>query len=186
MKGLGILVLLAATVLSAGVTRADGDSFAFSTDPSSGAVSGAAGTTVGWGYSITNASSSDWLVIIDVNTTSDFSNGTADSSIFDFPIIAPGQTDSQVFSNSDGTGLYELAWNSSAPVGASNSGQFDVTGLFCNDASLDVCSGTTLDEFASYQAIVTATPEPPSTLLLAAGIMIVLLGRAVVGISRTN
>jgi hypothetical protein len=189
MKVVGILVLLAVAVLSPGVARADGDSFTFSTDPGSGTVSGDPGTTVGWGYSITNDSSTDWLVIIAVSTTQDFSDGTADSSIFDFPIIAPGQTDTTPFSIAGGTGLYQLAWNPDAPAGAINSGLFDLTGIFCSDASFDGCSDTTVDQFSPYQALITTSttaPEPSSTVLLFAGLLIVFLGRAYFRNEPTN
>jgi hypothetical protein len=181
MKVVGILVLLVATALTAGVAHADGDSFTFSTDPGSGSISGAPGSTIGWGYSITNDSSSDWLVILAVTTTADFSNGVADGSIFDFPIIAPGETDSMAFSSVAGTGLYQLTWDPDAPAGAVNLGQFDITGLFCGDASFDGCSDTTVDEFSSYQAsvVATITPEPSTILLFVVGLVVLLFGKIV-------
>ena len=51
------------------------DSYTFSVTPTNGAISGTAGSTIGWGYSITNSSSTDWLVTSDL-TASPFANGT--------------------------------------------------------------------------------------------------------------
>lgn len=115
-----------------------------------------------------------------MSTTQDFSNGTADGSLFDFPIIAPGQTDTTPFSIAAGTGLYQLTWDPNAPAGAINVGQFDVTGVFCADASFDGCSDTVVDEFWPYQALVTSTataPEPSCTLLCIVGLVILLFGK---------
>ncbi len=53
------------TICAAVVTvsqSAYADSFTFSSIPASGNISGPAGNSVGWGFSITNYSSSDWLV----------------------------------------------------------------------------------------------------------------------------
>ena len=55
-----------------------------------GAIAGLAGSTIGWGYSIENESTTLWLVTSTLNSGS-FDHGTPDL-LFDFPILAPGQT----------------------------------------------------------------------------------------------
>jgi len=66
------------------------DSITFSLLPSGGNVSGPAGSLVGWGYSITNNSSTDWFLATNLNSDS-FANGIP-TLIFDFPEVAPGAT----------------------------------------------------------------------------------------------
>ena len=81
-------------------------------------LSGPPGSTLTWGYSIDNLSNTDWLVTTGVNAGV-FLNGTPDSSVFDFPIIAPE-------SSADGT-LYQFTWDPMAPIGFVNSGTFQIT-----------------------------------------------------------
>ncbi len=145
------------------------DSFSFSTIPASGNVAGSAGSTIGWGYSITNDSSADWLVTTNL-TANPFLNGTP-ALLFDFPFLAPGQTATESFNPATSSGLYEMTWNSNAPMGFVNSGNFVLsaqwwtgdptgTGMFIADAT---------DASASYSANVgrsAVVPEPSSFALL--------------------
>jgi hypothetical protein len=87
--------------------------FTFNTVPSSGDISGAPGQTIGWGYSITNEDSADYLVLTNLDSGT-FLNGAA-SGLFDFPIVAPGQTVTENFDALLSQGLYELTWHSDAP-----------------------------------------------------------------------
>jgi hypothetical protein len=96
------------TVLFAATSYAD--TFTFSTIPPSGSISGPAGSTVGWGYSVTNNSLDQWLVFNNIGTDAVFSNGTPNSGVFDFPVVAPNTT---ITTDYDGTnGLYEFSWDS--------------------------------------------------------------------------
>jgi len=175
MSKLCAILLLSIGMLVSGQAAQADSSFTFTALPSSGAISGAPGSTVGWGYSIMNDSSTQWLVLSDLNTTESFLNGTPDNNIFDYPIIAPDQTVTVSFNALAGTGLYEFTWNSDAPTGFTNSGEFDLTGFFCADSSLGGCSTTNVDEFAPYS--VTATPEPTPLLLLCTGLTLCWLMR---------
>lgn len=144
------------------------DMVSFSLLPSDGNVSGPAGSVVGWGYSLTNESASDWFMATDLNADA-FSNGIP-TVLFDFPILAPGQTVTEAFNSINSIGLYELAWNVSAPAGYVNSGNFVLSGQWWNGDPLS--SGNFIaaapDISLSYSATVSVSsvPEPSSFSLL--------------------
>jgi hypothetical protein len=167
----GVLLLLAAPAARA-------DSFTFSTIPANGAIPGPPGATIGWGYSITNNSQTDYVEFSALSSDS-FLNGTP-LAIFDFPIIAPGATIMVPFDPINVLGLYQLTWDATAPVGFTNSGTFLLTGDFCTDsACASMISNSALTQSALYSATVTVpvtvTPEPTSVTLVAAGLVAGLL-----------
>jgi len=128
----GIVLL---TILFAATTYAD--PFTFSTIPAGGNLSAAAGSTVGWGYSVTNNRLDQWLVFNTVNTDTGFANGIADASVFNSPVVAPNSTLMQAY---DGiSGLYQFTWDAGTPAGFSNSGNFVL--------SAEWWSGDPFDEF---------------------------------------
>jgi hypothetical protein len=145
------------------------DSFTFTTLPANGNVAGAAGSVVGWGYSITNQSAADWLVT--TNLTADpFQNGNP-TLLFDFPFLAPGQTVTESFNPASSFGLYELAWNSNAPANSVNSGNFVLSAQWWtgDPTGTGVLIADATDVSAPYSASVgssTVVPEPSSFLLL--------------------
>src|SRR5690348_4091618 len=96
---------------------ASADIYSFSLLSAGGNLQGAPGSTIGWGYSIENQSSTLWLVTTGVNSDG-FLNATP-NLIFDFPVIGPGASAT--------AGLLELTWNASAPIGFVNSGAFDLS-----------------------------------------------------------
>ncbi len=102
------------------------DSITFTLLPSDGNFSGPAGSLVGWGYSLTNDSTTDWFLATNLNADS-FSNGTP-TLLFDFPDLGPGSTVTEPFDPVNGIGIYELQWDPSAPVGFVNSGDFTLSG----------------------------------------------------------
>ena len=85
---LGTIVVLLPTSVFAG-------SFTFSLIPASGDVSGPAGSTVGWGYTLTNDTAL-WIQPMGVSAGA-FLNGTP-NLIFDFPAVAPNSFVTLVFS----------------------------------------------------------------------------------------
>lgn len=136
------------------------DSYTFSTIPLNGSIAGPPGSTIGWGYSITNDSSVDWLVTASL-TSFPFLHGTPDASPFDFPIIPPNTTVTVPYNQVTNTGLFALTWDSNAPIGFNNSGLFTLGsewwsgdpfngGMFLGDAP---------DETAAYSATVSS-PSP--------------------------
>jgi hypothetical protein len=162
----GIVLL---TILFAATTYAD--TFTFSTIPAGGSLSAPAGSTVGWGYSVTNNSLTQWLVFTNIDADP-FTHGTADSSVFDFPIVAPQTTVTQVYNGTNG--LYKFTWDASAPAGTSNSGQFVLGSEWWNGDPLG--SGqkvSTAPDFKTAYSVTVASsavPEGSSLPTLACGV----------------
>jgi len=169
--------LALAVLLATHAVRAD-DTVTFTVQPPD--VSGPAGTTVGWGYSITNTSTTDYLDISDIDADV-FEYGTGDSApfLFSFPGLAPRATFTQAYDPVDDLGLFQLTWDADAPVGFTNAGTFGLYGAFCDPSDPfcvedDDTPGSDL-VFAAYSATVVpsgpvSTPEPSSLLLLFSGL----------------
>ncbi len=169
-----IPVLVVVGILLSG-SAALADNYTFSLLSSN--IQGPPGSTIGWGYSITNNSTSDWLVATDLNAgTIQF--GVLDIiDYFDFPVIAPGATASQPFNAAAFTGLAALTWDASAPVGFINLGNFDLSAQWW---TADPFSGGSLianatDAFAPYSATVVPTPEPFSLMLLTTELVVIFV-----------
>ncbi len=155
--------------------------FTISTVPAGGSVTAMAGGVNGWGYSITNEDSYEWLSITAVGSTASLQDGTLDSSVFDFPVINPGQTVTVPWME-NASGLFQLTWDSNAPQGYSQSGLFTVDAEWytenpadpnCdfNDSPNSSCfDPNPLQNSAvtPFQASV-ATPEPGVGMLLILG-----------------
>jgi hypothetical protein len=174
-------ILLAMTVFTLG-SPLWADTIFVSLLPSGGNVSGPTGSLVGWGYSITNESSTDWFLATNLNSDS-FSNGTP-NLLFDFPEVAPGATVTESFDPVNGIGMFELQWDPSAPVGFVNSGNFTLSGQWCDGDPFNggnfIANAT--DTLLPYSATVTGSssvPEPSSFLLLASGIVAIIGWRSV-------
>ncbi|MBS1857497.1 MAG: PEP-CTERM sorting domain-containing protein [Acidobacteria bacterium] len=157
-------------------SQAYGDTITFGLIPGDGNVSGPPGSTVGWGYSVTNPETTDWFVPILLNSDS-FANGTA-FLLFDFPSVAPGATISVPFDPIAGVGLYGLTWDSGAPVGFVNSGNFVLSAGWWDGDPLN--GGNFLfnepDINLPYTATVTeggpaTVPEPSALWLLLTGLV---------------
>ncbi len=155
------------------------DSLTFTVIPPD--VSGPAGTTVGWGFSVTNLSTSDYLDISGIDSDLFLAtDGTPDASIFPFPNLAPGQTATQLYDPVAQLGLFQFTWNSGLPIGTTESGQFQLLGAFCDPAVDQFCAedgsvSSVVLATADYSATVSPSgvapvPEPGSVGLLLAGI----------------
>ena len=129
--------------------------------PSDGAVSGPPGSIVGWGYSITNNSLTDWFRTTALNSDS-FSNGSP-VLLFDFPIVAPGATVSVPFDSGTGAGLYELIWDVGAPAGFVNSGNFVLSGEWWDGDPLNGGNFLFSEPDISLPYSATVTEEGPGT-----------------------
>lgn len=161
-----------AWLLCAGTASAAPLTFSFDLLPAGGAISGEAGATIGWGYAITNESDS-WLEIFTLNADP-FQHAAPDSSIFDFPILAPGATATAAYNAATLAGLFQLTWDVTAPAGFTNIGTFVLLGQFYDADPFDGGNllGDTFEQSASYSAAVAATapvPEPGTLLLMGTG-----------------
>jgi hypothetical protein len=155
------------------------NSYTFTLDPSSGNIEGTPGSTIGWGYTITNDSTVDWLVT--VNLASDaFSDGTPDASLFAFPLLAPLATVTVPYDPSINGGLFALTWDSTAIAGFVDDGDFTLSAEWWTGSPLAGGSfiQDTPDQTASYSATVaspgTTVPEPNSMVTLAVGLLVLL------------
>jgi hypothetical protein len=85
------------------------------------AIEGEAGSTIGWGYTVTNQSDF-WLELTNIDADA-FQFATADATPFDYAILAPGETHTVVYNPTTLEGLYQLTGRL-APIGFTNSGLF--------------------------------------------------------------
>lgn len=163
----GTSVLLAALLFET-APAAFADSLQFTLIPPAGDIAGGAGSTIGWGYSITDQSSADWLVTTSLNADS-FLHGTP-ALLFDFPTVGPGQTATESFGATTGTGLYKLIWDAKAPLGFVNRGDFVLSAQWWsgNPSSGGTFLADAPDTSVPYSATVsvTTTPEPSTWPLL--------------------
>jgi hypothetical protein len=142
------------------------------------AISGPAGSTVGWGYTITN-NTPNWVETL--NLTADVFSDGSPLSIFDFPVVGPmsfvSLPYSQVISGTCTTpdcGLYEFAWDPGVATGTMNSGTFTINSeYFSSDPLTDPAAidlGEAPNVTAAYSVAVSdASPGPvpePSTFIL--------------------
>jgi hypothetical protein len=148
--------------------------YTFGLLPPGGAVSGAPGRLVGWGYTLANTDAVHWFVPTQLSASS-FALGTPDAGYFDFPILGPGLGASLAFDPAAGQGLFGLQLNPGALPGQSESGQFTLAGEWWSG---DPFGGGTLPQpgdraLAPFTVQVAggATPEPATLPLLMAGLV---------------
>jgi len=174
--------LLAAGLFFSLIRPASAD-IVFALLPADGNVSGAPGSLVGWGYSLTNTDPSNWFMSTDLNSDS-FSNGTP-MLLFDFPILAPGDSVTEAFDPVNSIGLFELRWDPSVPAGFVNSGDFTLSGEWSDGDPLD--GGNYIadapDIALPYSATVLrggpSVPEP-STGWLCLSVLVAVVGSRLV------
>jgi hypothetical protein len=180
--GVRLQVALAVWLVSASAAHAA--PFTLSLLPPDGVISGTPGSTIGWGYTLTNDSDSDWLMLTGLGADP-FEHATADASLFTAPILAPGATITVAYDATAFTGLFQLTWDNTAPIGFTNSGHFVLSAEFWDGDPLDLTSSfvaLALDQLVPYSAFVstpieTPVPEPGTLLLTAAGAGLLLRRR---------
>ena len=164
-------------------------------DPLNGAITGSANSTVGWGFTITNLGSS-WAVVTSTDfcvgvITSPCSNSFGTYTDFagpQFILVGPSPENStftQAFDNATQQGIGSFFINPSS-VGTVF-GQIVLTyDLFSQDplsenfdpiVDTESVGNYLVNDASVTVGTVTATPEPPSLLLLAFGVALVLIAR---------
>ncbi len=174
-----IYLISLAFALALATREARADSLTFTVLPST--VNGPAGSTVGWGYSITNTSSTDYLDLTGIDSTLFLAtDGTPDASIFNFPNLAPGQTVTQAYDPINSLGLFQFTWNAGLTTGTTEAGIFTLYGAFCaptdticaDDLSVpSIALGSAPYSATVSPSVVVGTPEPSVLLLLAFGVL---------------
>lgn len=116
-------IRLAVLILAvAGITPAVGATLDFTLLPAHGGLRGEPGQTVGWGYTLTNNSTDQWLVPTALNSDP-FLFGVP-MPLFDFPVLTPGSSVTVGFDGVELTGLYQVSIASGAPLGFVEQGMF--------------------------------------------------------------
>jgi hypothetical protein len=144
----------------------------FVTLPTDGIISGIRGQHIGWGYSITNLSLTDWLVVTDLQVSQPFENATS-TSLFDIPILSPGETRTLPYAVVEG--LVGIQWNLDAPLGFENAGTFTLESFWFDGDPFD--GGNLVDNAGlrsqPFRAIVasSAVAEPSSAFVFLIGIL---------------
>lgn len=162
-------------VLLSAVSAMAADIYTFNLLPGDGSIAGPPGSTIGWGYSIENQSSSLWLITAGLDSGT-FEHGTP-SLAFDFPDLAPGETVTVPFNAVTFAGLEQLTWDPSAPAGFVNSGRFVLDAQWWDGDPLGggnfVSNAPTATQF--YSATVTAVPEPATIGVVALSVLLLLV-----------
>lgn len=156
-------------------------------DPKGGAVTGAPGQTVGWGFSVTN--DTPYYLLFDASyfcqpgqdpqfTTCTQTLGTySDLIAYNFTEVAPMSTSpDQPFDLASMTGFGDYAISSTASVGSVDTGNLIATYMEYDGDPFDGGSQVSGDIEIDAPASVTVTgstpgvPEPSSWTMLAAGL----------------
>jgi hypothetical protein len=156
--------------------------------PAAGSLSGSPGSTVGWGFSLTNMTG-DFLVVADSSfcdggqnpvtaTCSPHLGVYSDIVAGNATVLAPGSKLTKAFdlSSSSGLGSYSI-WSSAAPGQTDTGSLFLVYDVFDSDPFSGSATQIGGDQIVSaparvtVKATVTAVPEP--ALLLQSGLIVV-------------
>jgi hypothetical protein len=184
-----IAVTILAVLMLSTIALADGTP-TLTLNPTTGAISGAPGATVGWGFTLTNTT--DFLVV----SSSDFCVGAITSPCSNslgtytdfigpqFQVVGPSPESTsltQAFDLLAQTGMGSFAINLSALAGDSVTGEivvtYDLYSVDPNNPNFDpildtLSTGDILTAGASVSVpSATAVPEPGSVILLGSGLL---------------
>ena len=190
--------LLAGTVTLPDLPSGDADTISIQLDPLNGAVGGAAGASVGWGFSVNwTSTDNDWISFTGSSLGSvaqDETNPTLLAGYTDFigaqggPVdfgLSPGLWTEIFDRSSKGVGLYQITTNPGAAVlGAEDTGQITFSFQVYNGdplSAVQIGDGAYSYYGASTEFSVTvtgpSTPEPTTFVLLLGGAADILAGQ---------
>jgi len=143
--------------------------------PASGVISGYAGTTIGWGYTITNTDPGEWLVLDDFSISPAIPSylGTfTDFTAFNFILVGPSSAVSQDFDPVLLTGVGSFTIAPNAPTGAQFFGivmEYDLFSVDPTSGDFDpvldtISTGNQLEDPAGINIV----PEPATWLAMVA------------------
>jgi hypothetical protein len=173
LRAMAMVMVMAFALSLFGAATAQAEPFTFALLPASGEIAGVPGSTIGWGYTLSNPGD-DWLVITGLDADA-FTSASPDASIFDFPILAPGTTVTMPYDAIAFRGLFQITWDLNAPPGTVNVGTFVLHADFFDGDPF--AGGLFLaaadDQSAAYRASVETTavvPEPGTLILCLTGL----------------
>ncbi len=182
MKTFGALLIAIGCVFACSVAQADAVP-TLALDPLNGAISGTPGTTVGWGFTLTNLGT-DFAVL----TGSDFCVGAPSSPcsntlgtytdfiVLQFIVVGPSPESSsvtQAFNNNlqTGIGSFLIKPGATGSVVGEIVLTYDLFSVDPNSLNFNPTLDTvSLGNLLTAPASVSAVPEPGSLLLLASGL----------------
>lgn len=173
MKRTLALVLLTAAPLT--VTAYAAELYIFTVAPTID-IMATPGGLVGWRYSLSNQSSTKWLVTSGFNSDA-FLYGLG-SPLFDFPVLSPKSGVTEVFDPILQAGLYQFRWDTNAPDGWTNSGNFTLSAEWWtgDPGNGGVFIAPAADSVQSYATTVqVSTPEPATSLCILTGVVVLAL-----------
>jgi hypothetical protein len=142
-----------------------------------GSIAGSPGSTIGWGYSLSNSDPNFWYLPTSISLPS-FSIGTP-TVLFDYPAVGPMDTVTETYNGT--LGLLQLTINANAAIGSSNSGPVVLYGEYWTGdpytdptAAFDADAPDLTASITGTVSAVATTPEPSLTWA-AAGLLSALL-----------
>lgn len=135
-------------------------------------ITGSAGapTRTGWGYTIQNGSSTDWLVTTSLNAST-FLYATP-QLLFDFPDIAPGTSVTVPYNPATPAGLYQILWDRNAPTDFVNTGTFTLSAEWWSGDPTNGGTFLVSAPNASQPYTAVLTPEPATVTLVVSSMLL--------------
>jgi hypothetical protein len=157
------------------------NNWTFSVIPADGQISGSPGSTIGWGFQMTNNSPTQWLFASDVTSSNLFAHGIETNLPFTRPVLAPGTSTLVPYNGLNG--LISLTWDADAPIGFTNVGVFEVEAQWYDGNPDDLANpGNYIGDAGTRQSPYTATVSSPVPYEPSTGLLIGIGAFALIGL----